>query len=354
MSVAPAVGAAGLPGVTEATADTPVPTIYWGALLSSYPPDLATIGALDQSVGKGASIVQWGEPWFRHGAYQGFQVDEFEAIRKDGHIPLLDWGSWDPCCGPYQSIFELHSIASGLHDAYLTNWARAAKAWGHPFFLRFDPEMNGKWSTWSEQVNNNDPGDFVLAWRHVVSLFRAVGATNVTWVWCPNISGQYSSPLEGLYPGDDYVDWTCMDGYNWGTTRSNEWQTFTQVFGGSDYNGNQNTYQQLLDLAPSKPIMIGETASAESGGDKAAWIDSTFNAELVNTFPQVRAILWFDWDANDPELEWSIDSSPEALAAFAAGVSSPTYASNDYANIAISPIRPPDALPSSNLAVHSP
>ena len=29
-------------------------------------------------------------------------------------------------------------IANGSQDAYITQWAEAAKAWGHPFFLRFD------------------------------------------------------------------------------------------------------------------------------------------------------------------------------------------------------------------------
>src|SRR5207248_6715236 len=122
----------------------------------------------EDSVGKRTSVIQWGEPWFRRGAYQPFQTQFFDAVRARGDIPVLDWGSWDPCCGPWQPIFELREIGDGLHDAYLTNWARAAKAWGHPFFLRFDPEMNGAWSTWSEQVNHNRPGEFVRAWRHVV------------------------------------------------------------------------------------------------------------------------------------------------------------------------------------------
>ena len=79
--------------------------------------------------------------------------------------------------------------------------------------------MNGWWRPWSEQANGNHPGEFVAAWRHVVDIFRAQGATNVTWVWCPNIVGP-KSQLTGLYPGDNYTDWVCMDGYNWGTDRT--------------------------------------------------------------------------------------------------------------------------------------
>ena len=73
-------------------------------------------------------------------------------------------------------------------------------------------------------------------------IFAQQGVTNATWVWCPNIASAVSHAAATLYPGDNYVDWTCMDGYNWGTDHGNSWQTFDQVFGGSAYNGDHNTY----------------------------------------------------------------------------------------------------------------
>ena len=47
--------------------------------------------------------------------------------------------------------------------------------------------MNGNWFAWMEGVNGNQPGEYVAAWRHVHDIFTAVGATNVSWVWCPNV-----------------------------------------------------------------------------------------------------------------------------------------------------------------------
>src|SRR6266496_1414193 len=73
--------------------------------------------------------------------------------------------------------------------------------------------MNGNWNPWSEQVNGNKSGQFVLAWRHVHDIFTAQGVTNVTWVWSPNIDFSNSVPLRKLYPGNSYVDWIAMDGY---------------------------------------------------------------------------------------------------------------------------------------------
>ena len=69
----------------------------------------------------------------------------------------------------------------------------------------------------SEQANGNRPGEYVAAWRHVHDIFTSVGANDVTWVWCPNVDPDHKmQSLGSLYPGDAYVDWTCLDGYNWG------------------------------------------------------------------------------------------------------------------------------------------
>jgi hypothetical protein len=345
-------GAAPIASAVGDTASTPrlaqplsaPPSVYWGGYVGGWPEDTSAIDTFEQAATKRMSIIQWGQPWWRRGSYQPFQTAYFQQVRDRGGIPLIDWASWDTCCGPEQPEFNLQTIVNGDHDEYLTSWAQAARLWGHPFFVRLNPEMNGWWSPWSEQVNGNSPGDYVAAWQHVVDVFRGQGATNVTWVWCPNIIGQYSTPLDGLYPGDDYVDWTCMDGYNWGTDRGNAWQTFNQVFGFSTYNGGHNMYAELQALAPSKPIMIGETASSENGGSKPDWITQALRTDLLTAFPQVKALLWFNWNGNDPELGWTIDSSPEAQVAFADAIRLPAYASNQYKNLSVSPIPPPDAL----------
>jgi mannan endo-1,4-beta-mannosidase len=86
--------------------------------------------------------------------------------------------------------------------------------------------MNGNWEKWSPANNGStpDPAAFVAAWRHVHDLFVQNGATNVVWVWCPNatdVPNATSAPWNhwtNYYPGDTYVDWVGIDGYNWGNT----------------------------------------------------------------------------------------------------------------------------------------
>ncbi len=322
--------------VPAATALTTPGPLYWGAYIDGAPWDLARQDAFEARAGKGASLMHWGQPWWHDGRYQPFQTDVFDRVRARGSIPVLDWGAWDYCCGIDQPAFASAAIARGDHDEYIRQWAAAARAWGHPLFLRFNWEMNGWWQfPWAEQVNGNQPGDYVRAWRHVHDLFAAVGATNVTWVWCPNIIDPKATPLDTLYPGDQYVDWVAMDSYNFGTNPGEGWHSYTEIIG--------PTYTALRQLAPTKPIMIAEVASSEYGGDKAAWIRDALGVQLPARFPAVKAVSWFNWNDNNPNLTWPIESSAAASAAFGEVVGgSAAYLPNRFGALDTAPILPPN------------
>jgi hypothetical protein len=146
----------------------------------------------------------------------------------------------------------------------------------------------------------------------VVGIFRAAGARNVRWVWCPNVDDSGALPFTALYPGDRWVDWVALDGYNWG--RSWDWLSFTQIFASS--------YDTLARLS-SRPMMIAETGSGESGGSKAAWIGSMFARELPR-FTLVRALVWFN-GFGDNGTDFRFNSSASSAAAFRQGLSSPRY-----------------------------
>jgi hypothetical protein len=333
--------AAFLPPVAEAAGDG---SIYWGAYTSGAPFDQGLLNTFEASIGKPESIVSWGQPWVMNKTLQPFQTSYFQTVRGRGSIPLITWGSWDLSGDENQPEFRLSSIADGKYDAYVRQWADDARAWGQPFFLRFDHEMNGWWQfPWAVQANGNQPADFVRAWRHVHDIFASVGANNVTWVWCPNISGPQTTPLAQVYPGDSYVDWMCLDGYNWGTDKGSTWQSFAQVFGGQDFGdfNPHNSYQEVLALAPSKPIMVGEVASSENGGSKGQWIADALQSQLPTMFPQIRAVVWMNWDAGDPSLSWPVDSSNHARAAFSQSIRAPWFASNVLGSLLPGVIQPP-------------
>jgi hypothetical protein len=289
-----------------------------------------------RAVGKAPSIVAFNIPFegcARSCSYYDFPAKQLSAIRSYGAIPMLNWASMSSPLAVDEPDFRLANVAGGTFDKYIRSFAVAAKEWGHPFFLRFNWEMNGDWFPWAQATNGNTAAEYVAAWRHVHEIFTSVGATNVTWVWCPNVDPHHDfGSLATLYPGNAYVDWTCLDGYNVGTRKGgNGWSSFDQIYSA--------TYEQIVDtIAPSKPLMIGEVASSERGGSKAAWITNML-AELPKAYPSVRAFVWFDW--SDGGYDWPIETSASSTAAFSRGISSPVFPTNTFRELGPGTISPP-------------
>jgi beta-mannanase len=290
----------------------------WGDAPWSTP----TWDTFETHTGKPASIVHFGQPapW-----NQAFSPKALDETIKRRAIPLMDM---DPDGG------TLASIASKSKDSYFEEWATDVAKYGKPFFFRWSWEMNGQWFKPYGPESAASPELYVKVWRHIYNIAKSKGANNITWVWCPNVTFEGSTPLSLLYPGDAYVDWTCMDGYNRGNNPINPegWKTFSTVF--------SQTYNELLSIAPSKPIMIGEVGSTEasnfSPNNKAGWIANGLGNTLPTAFPKVEAVLWFNWnhpEASGQRWDWQIESSTAAEASFKNVISSPFYASNTFGSL---------------------
>jgi Glycosyl hydrolase family 26 len=209
-----------------------------------------------------------------------------------GRTPMITWWGIDPAL-----------IVNGSQDSLITAHARAVRAYGRPLFLRWGAEMNGNWYAWS-----GHPSAFRAAWRHIHDIFAAVGVHNAAWVWAPNADshpgGTSTSSWNNwrnYYPGDAYVDWVGIDGYNWGSL--NSWQSFGQIFA-----------PVYADYARRKPIMIAESGSVEAGGNKAAWLANA--AAWIKAHPSIAAVVWFDTSQSSSGLDWRVDSSASALRAY--------------------------------------
>ena len=240
---------------------------------------------------------------------------DISNLEARGETPMVTWqlykSGWS---GP---TISLSGIAAGLYDGYLRRAADLARGLPFDVMIRFGHEMNGDWYPWSGQ-----PAPYVAAWRHIVSVFRREGADNVKWVWSPNVD-QGSYPFAKYFPGDAWVDYVGLDGYNWGRSGVgvNQWQTLWQVFSSS--------YRQLTQLS-SKPVIITEVSSSEIGGDKAAWIRDGFLKTIPQQFPRVRAVVWFD---RSMEQDWRVNSSNASLQAYRDVVSSSLYGGTDPAPV---------------------
>ncbi len=318
----------------DPTASTPSgPTWLWGAQIgtqftgSSAPWDMNAVSDFATMVGKAPSVVPFNIPFENcddPGScyWYDFPATQMSNVTDYGALTMLNWSSMSIPESTSEPAFTLADVANGDYDSYIRQFAAGAAAWGHPFLLRFDWEMNGNWFPWDAGANGNDAADFVAAWRHVHDIFTAEGATNASWVWCPNVDFEnVFTPLNQLYPGSAYVDWTCLDGYNFGNLHGpGGWMSFNQIF--------SSTYDEVAALAPDKPMIIGETASSETGGSKAAWITDMFN-ELPH-YPNIHGLVYYDqYDGNS---DWPLETSQSAIAAFTTGIGSPAFTTNTYAD----------------------
>jgi mannan endo-1,4-beta-mannosidase len=321
---------------------------YWGAwigpqLTGNQPPwDMSAVGRFIELAAKAPSLLEFAAPFADCSSspcsFYAFPRYEMETIRSFGAIPFFSWGAQSTPVPTDLNLpdFQLSDIANGTYDSYIREFAEGAREWAQPFFLRFDWEMNSDWFPWSVGANGNQPGEFVLAWQHVHDIFTQVGAANATWVWCPYAYAEKPSfgALASFYPGDSYVDWTCLDGYNWARNRVNSqpWHTFDQIFG--------HAYRTIVDkIAPTKPMVLAEMASGGGPQAKSAWLKDMFK-QLRTNYRRIRALIWFE--QIDRGVQWPIESSGAATKAFRRGIRQSGFQPNSYPTLSGAPIPPPE------------
>jgi len=275
--------------------------VAFGAYTPGGDQQPSRIESLARQVGRAPVIVSSYKRW----RLPPFVGAELRDVWSRGAVPLVTWEPWT--IGGRG--FPLRAIAHGRYDAYVRQAAKSAARWGHPILLRFAHEMNGTWYPWGR--DGNTPRVYKAAWRHLVRVFRSAGADNIKWVWAPNVDGGGQYPFARFFPGNKWVDWVGLDGFNW--AKRGEWQSFTDTFG-SSYN--------TLARITSRPMIVAETGSSQSGGDKAAWVSSALTEEIPR-FSRLRAVVWFSDSVGD--VDFRLNSSPAALHAFRSAITSPRY-----------------------------
>ncbi len=266
------------------------PQSYLGLFADGIPTSYAGVTAFARDTGAEPDIVMYYSGWF-----EPFPTHFAVTAADNSAVPLVQM---DP------DKISLAAIASGQYDGYLSAYAEAVRAYRYPVILSFGHEMNGSWYSWG--YTHTSPAVFVAAWRHIVTVFRALGARNVTWLWTVNIindtqHGTIPRPNH-WWPGSSYVTWVGIDGYY----LKPSW-AFAPLFG--------PTIGDIRTLT-SDPILIAETGAVAAAGQPA---------KIANVFAGIRSygllgFVWFD-AANSKGANFSI-TSPAAIAAFRQGAKS--------------------------------
>lgn len=300
------IGALGMLAAMATAGAAVAQPIRLGAYTPYAPADASVLNEYSQMVGRKPDIVAFYKDFFAP-----LMNEEQEAnLKAFGGVPMVTWEPVQPSSG-YPAA-NLADVAAGAYDAQIREAALLGKEFGSEVLIRFAHEMNISASLWGPGEDGNVGDNYVEAWRHVVSIFREEGAANVKWVWSPNVDWG-GVPFTQYFPGDEWVDYVALDGYNWGTVGTERWQSVSTLFGPS--------YATLTQLS-GRPVIIAETSSGETGGSKAQWIREGFLHTIPEQLPRVSAVVWFNAVAEE---DWRIDTSQSALEAYREVVANSLY-----------------------------
>lgn len=281
---------------------------------------------VNTTVGRHHTLVGYFSSWKdANGNYTEYSSFLNDQIFATGAIPVITWEPWKAGGGVTQADFSLDNIAGGAHDAYLRRYAAGVKAAGKPFIFRIMHEFNGNYYPWGGPNNGNDPQKFINAFRHIVGIFREVGANNAQFMWSPNFASDdrtvppASKAFHNFYPGDDVVDWLGVSGYNWGwgEGKTPNWVSFSDIFEGTNLGQSAPFLADMAQRYPSKKLIVAEIGTSNRLGDtsptlKAQWIADAYQ-RLAN-HPVVGGVVWFNntavHNADQLEADFRVITAP--------------------------------------------
>jgi Glycosyl hydrolase family 26 len=268
------------PSPQSPAATRPIP--YLGVYERNAPVSYAGAAAFTSATGVQPDILMYYSAWL-----EPFNTQFALAAAAHGAAPLVQINP---------TGVSLAAISAGKYDSYLGSYADAIRSYRNPVILGFGHEMNGYWYSWG--YRHTTPAVFVAAWRHIVTLFRELGASNVTWLWTVNIVDTSGGiPYPGpWWPGNKYVNWVGIDGYYYNTSL-----TFAPLFG--------PTITAVRELT-TEPILIAETAAPAASQP----------AKIQDLFAGIRlyGLLGFVWFDAVNKQDWRL-RSPEAIHALRLG-----------------------------------
>ena len=261
---------------------------YLGVFETGAPPGYAAIADFTQAAGRQPNLVGYYSGWAGT-----FDASFAEMLYQHKIIPFVQIDPTDA---------SVAAIAAGTYDAWLKTYADSVGDFGHAVVIGFGHEMNGPWSTWG--YGHVLPSTFVAAWRHIVTLFRAEGADNVTWLWTLQADEPGTGPVASWWPGAKYVTWVGIDGYY---KRPSD--DFASVFG--------TTIDQVRAFT-GKPILLSETAVGPDAGQFGKIQDLFHGMATYKTL----GLVWFDKDQQGSiqRQDWRIEDHLQAQISFQMGV----------------------------------
>lgn len=231
-----------------------------------------------------AVFIGWGEL---------LKEKTIKDIYSEGSVLMVTLEPWNPAGG---EPLDYDKIISGGYNDYVVSFARQIKSVPGTVFIRFAHEANGDWYPWS--VSKIGTQKYIALYRYLKDKFDALGVVNAKWIFSINhedVPADRNNNYLDFYPGDKYVDYVGIDGYNWGNTKPwSRWLSFDEIF--------SDCYREITRKI-KKPVLITEFSSTSGGGDKAAWIK-----DALNTIKKMKDVKGFVLFNQDKETDWSLSA----------------------------------------------
>jgi hypothetical protein len=275
---------------------------FVGAFLGDIP-SAESIDRFQKEYGKKSFLVLTFLDWGKYPA---------ESMIRDVYaLDCMLMVTWEPWVAATQKGIDYDALLAGKEDGYIRTFALQMKSIGKTVFLRFAHEMNGDWYPWAGTRIGG--AKYQRLFRHVRNIFDQVGAGNVRWVFSVNAENiPRENVSAGCYPGDRYVDYIGLDGYNWGSTRAwSRWRSFKDIFSGV-YGDVVRRYK--------KPVIISEFGSTSSGGDKASWIEGAL--QTMRQMPAVKGFILFNVNK---ETDWRFPPDISSGQKLKSGLANPYF-----------------------------
>jgi hypothetical protein len=248
------------------------------------PNSKADFTAVETAIGRKLAIDNDHEDW------EVFpNVDRIRWDAQNGRLSMLSWRIKFDRSHPNGGCATADAINAGTYDAQLKRQAQAIESIGRPVLIRFNYEMTGNKEDdcfAGFRVKSNIPlaaSKYVTAWRHVVGVFRSVGATNARWVFAPGHGAYANGHWKPFYPGDAYVDWIAVDCYN----KSGKSVSF------ADDPGIQAFYRVAAPMG--KPLMVSETGAPNdprlNPDPQTVWLNTA--RAFLKSKPAIKAFVWW-------------------------------------------------------------
>jgi hypothetical protein len=276
---------------------------------------------------------------------------QLEALWNNGYISFVNLGSAlqtsdydvEENC---PIAFSLTQVLNHECDRAIQKMADLYYQWvslggGRRAMITPFQEMNGLWTSYGKDPNTSD--QYKAAYQHIFDIFTQKGITRdqIWWVFAPNGYNDVDKPqraFEKYYPGDDIVDIIGFSSYNYGFCPDinpdyRRWESYPDIF--------EPYITRMQVMAPTKPIIIAETASTAYYHDDAGnplYDTDKLNQWLIENYNYftrqsgVIGVYYFSFDTfkggeGNKDLVCKIKLNPngQILSGYVTAVSSSAY-----------------------------